>query len=155
MIQSVSWTGWMTISSCKIPETAGAYIRTADWVSKSTPQRPGLGRCDLAALLLAASPQCTQVLKWHAADHFDCGGPASTLAWACVAYRLSPPSPCATSRHAALVGSCLAAASVFCRATASARQRLGSVGVLIQHCIQYCIHLIHTIQSIHVYIHMI
>ena len=103
----------------------------------------------------AASPQCTQVLKWHAADHFDCGGPASTLAWACVAYRLSPPSPCATSRHAALVGSCLAAASVFCRATASARQRLGSVGVLIQHCIQYCIHLIHTIQSIHVYIHMI
>lgn len=38
----------------------------------------------------AASPQCTQVLKWHAADHFDCGGPASTLAWASVspiAYR--------------------------------------------------------------------
>ena len=50
MIQSVSWTGWMTISSCKIPETAGAYIRTAGCPNQL---RPGLGRCDLVALLLA------------------------------------------------------------------------------------------------------
>ena len=78
----------------------------------------------------AASPQCTQVLKWHAADHFGLWWAGLHLGLGIrVAYRLSPPSPCATSRHAALVGSCLAAASVFCRATASARQRLGSVGV--------------------------
>lgn len=49
-----------------------------------------LRHCCWQTVFCAASPQCTQVLKWHAADHFDCGGPGSTLAWASVspiAYR--------------------------------------------------------------------